>query len=193
MSIVTLSGSQGQGKSTVLNTIASYGYSVVERKTSRSILADWTLSLNEVNKYAPLTRVFQEEVLERHLESMKPLVDDSRIHFMERSFSDIFSYANLAIGSFNEYNNWMEDYWNRCVEAQSLYLRVFHLTGRTFVPEEDGVRSTSRFFGATADREIYACLQAMDKVIGKGQLHSIGVTDNEERVQAILMRSAEAA
>lgn len=187
MSVVTLSGSQGQGKSTVLASIAAAGYSVVERKTSRSILADWGLTLNEVNKYPPLTRVFQEEVLERHLETMKPLLDDGKVHFMERSFSDIFTYAVLAIGSFNEYNAWMEDYWEKCLEAQAQYYKVFHLTGRTFVPQEDGVRSTSRFFGNVTDREIYTCLKIMDDKIGKGQLQSIALADNDDRVQAILM------
>ncbi len=189
MPISTVSGSQGQGKSTVLNTLSSMCYSVVERKTSRSILSEWGFTLNEVNKYPPLTARFQDEVLRRHLESMRPLIDDDNFHFMERSFSDIFTYAVMAIGSFNEYNDWMEDYYHKCIEAQSYFHKVFHLTGRTFVPEEDGVRSTSRFFGPVVDREIADCLKRMDVAVGKGQLITIGVPDNEERVQAILRHS----
>lgn len=186
MSVVTISGSQGQGKSTVLNTIATMGYSVVERKTSRSILADWGFTLNEVNRYPPLTRHFQDEVLRRHVESIKPLLDTDTVHFMERSFADIFTYALMAIGSFNEYNDFMEDYWHRCVEAQGLFTSVFHLTGRTFVPQEDGVRSTSRFFGATVDREILLCLKNMEDEIGQQQLVTVAMADNNDRVHTIL-------
>lgn len=191
MAIATISGSQGQGKSTVLNTLASRHYSVVERKTSRSILKDWGYTLGEVNRYPPLTRQFQEEVLRRHIESMQPLLDDDKLHFMERSFADIFTYAVLAIGSFNEYNDWMEEYWHRCVEAQSKFHAVYHLTGRTFVPVDDGVRSTNRFFGEIVDREIYTCLKRMDTEIGNNQLKSIALTDNEDRVFAILKDCCE--
>lgn len=193
MPVSTVSGSQGQGKSTVLNTLTAMNYSVVERKTSRSILSEWGFTLNEVNKYPPLTARFQDEVLRRHLESMKPLIDDDMFHFMERSFADIFTYAVMAIGSFNEYNNWMEDYYGKCTEAQSKFLNIFHLTGRTFTPEEDGVRSTSIFFGPVVDREIADCLKRMDTVIGKNQLSTVGVADNDERVQAILRISCNTA
>lgn len=186
MPVVTVSGSQGQGKSTVLDTISKMGYSVVERKTSRSILKEWGFTLNEVNRYPPLTRAFQEEILRRHMESMKPLVDDDKMHFMERSFADIFSYALLAIGSFNEYNDWMEDYWYRCLEAQSLFHKVYYLTGRTFVPQDDGVRSTNRFFGETVDREILNIITKMDAEIGKNQLLTISYSDNYQRVYTIL-------
>jgi predicted ATPase len=189
MSVVTISGSQGQGKSTVLNSLAAKGYNVVERKTSRSILKEWGFTLDEVNRYPPLTRAFQDEVIRRHLESMKPLLDDDKFYFMERSFADIFTYAILAIGSFNEYNNWMEDYYGKCLEAQAHFHSIFHLTGRTFVPQDDGVRSTSRFFGQTVDREIYSYLKIMDTAIGKNQLFSIAHTDNEERVKIILENS----
>lgn len=186
MAIATISGSQGQGKSTVLNTLASMNYSVVERKTSRSILKEWDMTLGEVNRHPPTTRYFQEEVLKRHIESMKPLIQDQNLHFMERSFADIFTYAVLAIGSFNEYNSWMEDYYEQCVDAQRKFHSVYHLTGRTFVPQEDGVRSTGRFFSEIVDREIFKCLTDMDKKIGKNQLLSISFTDNDERVHTIL-------
>jgi predicted ATPase len=186
MAISTISGSQGQGKTTVLNTLAAMNYSVVERKTSRSILKEWDMTLGEVNRHPPTTRYFQEEVLKRHMESMKPLVQDEQLHFMERSFADIFTYAVLAIGSFNEYNNWMEDYYEQCVEAQSKFHSIYHLTGRTFVPQEDGVRSTNRFNAEIVDREILVRLKDMDAKINKGQLLSIAFTDNDERVHTIL-------
>jgi predicted ATPase len=186
MSVSTISGSQGQGKSTVLNTLASRGYSVVERKTSRSILAELGLSLAEVNAYHPLTRYFQEQVLNRHLESMKPLLDSPGLHFMERSFADIFVYSNISVGPFNVHNSWHEEYYNRCVEGQALFSSIYHLTGRTFVPQEDGVRSTNAHMAGMVDREILHYVKRMDDEIGRGQLLTIALTDNEERVWSIL-------
>lgn len=186
MAIATISGSQGQGKSTVLNTLASRGYSVVERKTSRSILGEWGMTLAEVNAYHPLTRYFQEQVLERHLESMKPLADSPGLHFMERSFADIFVYSNFSVGPFNVHNSWHEDYYNRCIEGQSMFSSIYHLTGRTYVPQEDGCRSTNPHFAGMVDREILYYVHRMDEEIGRNQLLSIALTDNEERVWSIL-------
>lgn len=186
MGIATISGSQGQGKSTVLNTLAQRGYSVVERKTSRSILAELGMTLAEVNAHHPLTRWFQEEVLNRHVESMKPLIDSPGVHFMERSFADIFVYSNISVGPFNQHNSWHEDYYGRCLEAQSQFSAIYHLTGRTYVPQEDGVRSTNSHFAGMVDREILHYVHKMDAEIGRGQLLSIALTDNEERVWSIL-------
>jgi Cytidylate kinase len=184
--ISTVSGSQGQGKSAVLNVIDSMGYNVVEQKTSRSILADWGLTLDQVNRYPPLTIRFQEEIIRRHSEAMKPYVDSSSLYFMERSFADIFVYALMAVGSFNEYNNWMEDYWHRCMEEQEKFHTIYYLTGRTFVPVDDGVRSTNRFFGELVDREIAIAMKRMDDEIGKKQLLNISYTDLDQRVHTVL-------
>lgn len=186
MAIATISGSQGQGKSTVLNTLASMNYSVVERKTARSLLEEWDMTLGEVNRHPPLTRYFQDEVLKRHLDSMTLLISDDKLHFMERSFADIFTYAVMALGSFNEYNNWMDEYYEQCIKAQAKFHSIYHLTGRTFVPQEDGVRSTNRFNSEIVDREIFIRLKEMDQRIGKNQVLSIAYTDNDERVHTIL-------
>lgn len=186
MPVATISGSQGQGKTTVLNTLASRGYTVVERKTSRSILAELGMTLNEVNSYNPLTRYFQQLVVERHMESMKPLMDSPGLTFMERSFADIFVYSNISVGPFNQHNAWHEDYYNTCLEAQALFSNIYHLTGRTYVPQEDGVRSTNGHFCGMVDREILHYVKRMDEEIGRNQLVSIALTDNEERVWTIL-------
>lgn len=186
MAIATISGSQGQGKSTVLNTLAAMNYSVVERKTARSLLEEWGMTLGEVNRHPPTTRLFQDEVLKRHLDSMTLLINDDKLHFMERSFADIFTYAVMALGSFNEYNNWMDEYYEQCIQAQTKFHSIYHLTGRTFVPQEDGVRSTNRFHSEIVDREILVRLKDMDTRIGKDQVLSISYTDNDERVHTIL-------
>jgi len=43
--LIAISGSQGCGKSTVLKELKDRGYNVTERKTARSILNDWGVTL----------------------------------------------------------------------------------------------------------------------------------------------------
>ena len=186
MSVCTISGAQGQGKTTVLNTLASKGYTVVERKTSRSILDELGMSLAEVNAYHPLTRYFQTQVLEAHLESMQPLLDSPGLHFMERSFADIFVYSNISVGPFNVNNSWHQEYYNMCLDGQRLFKSIYHLSGRTYTPQEDGVRSTNPHFAGMVDREILFYAKRMNAEIGNNQLHELAMSDNDERVWAIL-------
>src|SRR4051812_31618769 len=98
MSLITISGAQGQGKSTVLKSLEDLGYKIIPRKTSRSILADWGYTLNEVNKYTPLTRNFQEEIIKRQRENDFKGIVSPDINFSERSYADIFSYCLNILG-----------------------------------------------------------------------------------------------
>lgn len=180
--IISLSGSQGQGKTTVLESLRCLGYSVVEQKTSRSILGEWGFTLNEVNKYPPLTKQFQREVIKRHFGNMEALIDTTDIHLMERSFADIFAYCMFAIGSFNEYDAFMDEYFIQCKTYQQAYRHVFYLTGRKIVPEDDGVRSTNKFFAQAVDREIWQMLQQMDDL---GRLTLVNTSDHDERIALI--------
>ena len=182
--IISLSGSQGQGKTTVLSTLSEHSFKVIERKTSRSILTEWNLTLNEVNKYPPLTKNFQEEIIERHFQSMEPFIGTDEIVFMERSFADIFAYALYALGSYNEYDSWMNRYYERCMEYQQFYDQIFYLTGRKITPEEDGVRSTNKHFATSVDREIHSLLIQMDE--GYEKLCVIDSPNHEHRINIIL-------
>lgn len=180
--IISLSGSQGQGKSTVLEGLRELGYNVVEQKTSRSILTEWGFTLNEVNKYPPLTKQFQREVIKRHFGNMEPLIDSTDIHLMERSFADIFAYCMFAIGSFNEYDAFMDEYFIQCKTYQQAYRHVFYLTGRQIVPEDDGVRSTNKFFAQAVDREIWQMLIQMDAL---GRLTLVNTPNHKDRMTMI--------
>lgn len=182
--IFSLSGSQGQGKTTVLNSLAELGMTVVEQKTSRSILSDWGFTLNEVNKYPPLTKNFQEEIIERHFRSMEPYIDTDEVVLIERSFADIFNYALFAIGSFNEYNEWMDRYYERCLAYQNHFTGIFYLTGRAIIPEEDGVRSTNRHFARAVDNQILDILQSMDA--GRNVMTVVNTPNHEKRIKEIL-------
>jgi len=146
---IAISGSQGQGKSTVLASLNELGYNIIPQKTSRSILSEWDMSLNDINMNLELTKNFQEEILVRHIKNCD--VDNTGLYFSERSFADIFAYTVFALGSFNEYNTWLDEYYTKCKNAQAnVYDAVFYLTGRTDV-EDDGVRAANKQFSKSID------------------------------------------
>jgi len=62
--LVAIAGSQGCGKSTVISHLQK-DFVHVERKTSRSILNDWGVTLNEVNTNPDWTIRFQVEMVKR--------------------------------------------------------------------------------------------------------------------------------
>lgn len=155
--LVSVSGSQGSGKSTVLAELAKQGYRVVTRKTSRSILAEWGVSLDEVNSQPALTCKFQDEILNRKLADDQAIDDAAtvgnikRVTFTERSFADLWTYALVAMGSKNEYSDWLDEYYRKCIAAQQIYNKVYYLRAGHFKPEHDGVRGSNRHYSRMVD------------------------------------------
>lgn len=181
--LITISGAQGQGKTTVLNALAELGYTVIPKKTSRSILADWGMSLHDVNKSHSLTYNFQEEIIERQYRKDSALLNSSEIYFSERSYADIFSYALNILGAFNEYDVWMNDYYRRCKEYQQAYDCVIYLSGREFyTPEDDGVRSINKQFAKMMDLTIRNFVTDFDN----GNVVYIDTPSYDERIEAVL-------
>lgn len=179
--LYAISGSQGQGKTTVINELRSNNYNIVLNQTSRSILKDWGYSLNEVNRYLPLTVKFQDEILKRHINNIEHAASGSSPYIGERSFADIFSYALFVVGPFNEYDNWLNEYFEKCKLAQKTYISsVFYLTGRSYKPANDGVRSINIHYAAAVDTLILNTLNKFDcNVI------QINETDLNKRVDII--------
>lgn len=183
--LITISGAQGQGKSTVLNSLQELGYNVIPRKTSRSILSDWGYTLNEVNKYAPLTRRFQEEIIKRQQENDLVGIQSSDINFSERSYADIFSYCINILGPFNEYNEWMDNYYNTCKSLQQNYDCVIYLSGRVgYTPEDDGVRSINKHFTKFIDIAIKHYVTDFDN----GNVLYVDTPYHDERIELITTR-----
>lgn len=149
--LLAVSGSQGAGKSTVLNELTKAGFKVIERKTSRSILSDWGVTLAEVNNNHELTITFQEEILKRKLEDEAFAVNSPDVWFTERTFTDLFTYALVALGKDNEYNEWLNDYYEKCKEAQETYSAVFYLQAGHFQPVNDGVRGINQHYSTMVD------------------------------------------
>lgn len=149
--LLAVSGSQGAGKTTVLNELTKAGFKVIERKTSRSILSDWGVTLAEVNNNPALTIKFQEEILKRKLEDEAEAVNSSDIWFTERTFTDLFVYALVALGKDNEYSEWLDEYYEKCKYAQESYDAVFYLQAGYFQPVNDGVRGINQHYSKMVD------------------------------------------
>lgn len=195
MKIVSICGAQGEGKTTVLNELKRLGYSVVERKTSRSILSELDMSLEEVNKYPPLTKYFQNLIIERHSQiflkraqcehQMTPDLFGGEVVFIERSFADIFTYALMALGSFNDYSDFMDEYYERCKSLQNRFDKVICLRGRVTEDahaESDGVRSTNKHFIRLVDTSIRKYASEMAPNI----YHEVNTPILETRISEIL-------
>jgi predicted ATPase len=144
--LVAICGSQGSGKSTTLNEIKKMGFNVVERKTSRSILKDWDVTLEEVNADPELTLKFQSEITKRKYEDELQYVDSPDLWFTERTHTDLFVYALASLGKVNKHSEWIDDYYNTCKEHNSAYMATFLLPAGVFEVEHDGVRGSNEHY-----------------------------------------------
>lgn len=154
--LIAVSGSQGSGKGTCINELVKrYGYHVVERKTSRSILEDMGVTLNDVNENADLLVRFQEEIISRKLAddtAMKELSLKTGIPALtERCFTDLAAYLVHALSANNKHSDYIDDYVERCAKLDSLYDHVFYIEAGHFQPENDGVRGFNRHYSRMMD------------------------------------------
>ena len=182
--LIAISGSQGSGKTTTLAALEERGYPTVTRKTSRSILDEWGVTLSQVNNDRPLTVKFQDEILKRKFEDEKEAFEDEdHIWFTERTFADLVTYALIAIGKDNEYSEWMDDYIDRCRTAQMIYDHVFYLPSGKFEVAYDGVRGVNRHYSNMVDMVMrhYTSEWAVD--VG---LTFVGEEGIEERANSII-------
>lgn len=149
--LFAISGSQGSGKSTVLNELTSKGFEVLTRKISRSILADWDISLDEVNKDPNISLAFQDEILTRkHADELEACMSDD-IVFTERTYMDSWTYYMYTFGSKTEFSSHINDYYDRCVEYDAKYAGVFLLPFGQFDIQADGVRNGNSLYAESVD------------------------------------------
>jgi predicted ATPase len=149
--LVAISGSQGSGKSTVLNKLAELGHSIVERKTSRSIMADWEVTLQEVNGDRELTLRFQDEIIKRKYEDELQYIGTEQVWFTERTYADLFTYALVSLGKDNINSDWINRYYNLCCQYQRSYSKVFYIRAGIFDVQADGVRGDNVHYSTMVD------------------------------------------
>ena len=161
--LIAISGSQGSGKSTILKALEDLGYQTIKRKSSRSILDEWGVTLSQVNNDRELTVKFQDVILKRKFDDEKIAFEDKdNVWFTERSFADFFTYALVAIGKDNEYTEWMNDYYDRSKAAQKIYDYVFYLQGGMFEVAHDGVRGINQHYSTMVDMTMRHFTEEMD-------------------------------
>ncbi len=188
MSLVAISGSQGSGKSTIIKELNDLGFSSVDRKTSRSILSDWGVTLNEVNNDIDLTMKFQEEIIERkHYDESSVLLSSvSLLWFTERTYADLFTYALVSLGKDNNCSAWLSEYYKRCMVYQQDYDLVYYLKAGLFNVVSDGVRGVGRHYSRMVDLTMLDFTQQMTH---NSRLMVIETSDIDERVNIISAQS----
>lgn len=192
MALVAISGSQGSGKTTILNRVKNHQFPIIERKTSRSILAEWEVTLEQVNNDPDLTVKFQEEIIERkyndeisHSETNKGFSQTAmatHTWFTERTFADLFTYAVVTLGKDNRFSDWLNEYYRRCMRYNQIYDQVYYLKAGHFTPAHDGTRGSNVHYSRMVDLTMLDITQQMTH---NSKLTVIDAPDLEQRVTLI--------
>jgi len=186
--LIAISGSQGCGKTTILRELKNRGYNVTERKTARSILNDWGVSLDVVNQNFDLKKAFQAELVKRKYADEIELSLSSDLYFTERSFADLFTYSLIAFGQYNEFDEWLDQYYDECREHTQNYDHIFYIQSKfSNNIERDGVRSTNQHYSRMIDTVMFDITEQMVEVDGSETgLSTIYSTNLEDRIVEIV-------
>lgn len=158
--LVAIAGSQGCGKTTVIDALKKKGFSTVERKTSRSILADWGVSLSDVNNNPDLTLKFQREILARKFDDERAaLAESTGPVITERTYIDLATYSLVSLGKDNHHSEWLNDYILECAKHQQTYDLVFYMKAGHFSIEHDGVRGSNHYYSRMVDLTMFDLTQ----------------------------------
>ena len=149
--IIALSGSQGSGKTTILNGLSTLGYNVIERKTSRSVLKEWDMTLEEVYSNHKLMTKFQNAIFDMKYSDERKIYSSREIWFTDRSFVDILAYPIMVVGSDPTCSNWLGEYYDKCMVAELNYFKRIYVPRLNLDIEHDGVRSTCNVYSKSVD------------------------------------------
>lgn len=184
--LIAISGSQGSGKTTVLQKLKESGEQVISRKTSRSILTDWGVTLQDVNNDPELVMKFQDEILTRKNYDEELAVTSDEIVFTERTYADLFTYALISLGSDNKYSDFLNQYYIRCMEFQQQYSLIYYLRAGHFTVVPDGVRGANSHYSRMVD---VVMLDITRQLTRTGILNEIDTPILQQRVAKIKAQS----
>jgi predicted ATPase len=184
--LIAISGSQGSGKSTIINKIRELGYNTIERKTSRSILTEWDVTLEEVNNNPDLTIKFQEEISKRKFIDERDAIASPQLWFTERTHADLFTYALVSLGKDNTYSDWLNEYYHQCMKYNLHYTAVFYLRAGHFNIEHDGTRGSNVHYSRMVDLTM---LDVTQQMVHNSKLAVIETPDLTQRVNIITLQS----
>jgi len=182
--LIAISGSQGSGKSTIVDELVKEGKLAIKRKSARSILKEWNVTLQEVNDDADLTMKFQETISNRkfHDEEEAILSRDNQLWFTERTHADLFAYALVSLGKDNRYTEWLNEYYSSCLKYSQLYDAVYYLKSGSFSIQHDGTRGSGIHYSRMVDLTMLDLTQQM---IHSSRLTLIDTPDLGHRVDII--------
>jgi len=186
--LVAISGSQGSGKSTIVDLLSKRGLRTIERKTSRSILEEWGVTLQQVNADPELTTKFQEEITKRKYLDEQFALEDDALWFTERTHADLFAYALVSLGKDNAYSEWLNEYYKTCMQYNQLYEGVYYLRAGHFVIEHDGTRGSGVHYSRMVD---LVMLDLTKQMVHTSKLTVIETPDLEQRVNLIAVQSEQ--
>lgn len=192
--LVSISGAQSTGKSTLLEALKEVdGYYVDDFKVSRATLEKIGKPLYEINQNEKETINYQKLILEAKIEHDQKLKEmDCQYVFVERCTADIFAYAKTWKGNFpdgSEYSNWFDlEYSRECEKAMNLYdIAIFIPTG-AFPHVDDGVRARADSQETVSGRiDVFLARHWMKRNFAKPifHLHRLLTCDTIDRVQEI--------
>lgn len=184
--LIAISGSQGSGKTTILEQIKTLGYNIIDRKTSRSILEDWGVTLQQVNNDPDLTVKFQEEITMRKIQDEIHAYNDSELWFTERTHADLFTYSLVTLGVHNRHSKWLNKYYGKCMYANQIYEHVYYLRAGMFNVVHDGTRGSNHHYSRMVDLTMLDITQQM---VQSNRLTIVETPDIEQRVTIITVLS----
>ncbi|MGI0075891.1 MAG: AAA family ATPase [Nitrosopumilaceae archaeon] len=150
--LIPVSGVQGSGKTTVINTLSEQGfltpYKPSSKSIARTIMEDWGVTLAQINADKELQKKFQDENIQRKYKLELGFYGiPQRVYFVERSFADLFAYALIVLGMHNEDSKWLNEYYEKCMEYQQIYSHVFFLKVGYYIDlMHDGVRGSNMHY-----------------------------------------------
>lgn len=184
--LIAVSGSQGSGKSTIIKQLSDLGHNTVGRKTSRSILQEWGVSLAEVNDNPELTMKFQEEISNRKYADEAHAIDSDDLWFTERTHADLCTYALVSLGKDNKYSLWLNEYYTMCMKYNQAYTGVYYLRAGHFNIEDDGTRGSGIHYSRMVD---LVMLDTTQQMVQAGKLTVVDTPDLSQRVSLISIQS----
>lgn len=185
--LIAISGSQGAGKSTVLKKLEYLDHNIVSRKTSRSILSEWGVTLDQVNNNRELTLRFQDEIIARKYKDEVYAMLSDELWFTERTYADLFTYALVSLGKDNFNSEWLDSYYESCKSYQQSYNKVFYIEGGVFDVVHDGVRGSNQHYSTMVDLVMKKNTWLMAS--NEKSYYRVTMSDLDDRVEFILDRT----
>jgi len=145
-------------------------------------------TLDVVNQNFDLKKAFQSELVKRKYADEIELSLSDEIYFTERSFADLFTYSLIAFGQYNEFDEWLDLYYDECREHIQNYSHIFYIQSKfSNNIERDGVRSTNQHYSRMIDTVMFDITEQMVGIDGSTTgLSTIYSSNLEDRIVEII-------